>query len=71
MVSEKEKNAGRPGENDRASGPGAASRDYIRFSQNPGGALREGWQVRDDIAEPEKLRSITFLDFISPEADGK
>ena len=46
-------------------------RENYRLPRNPGGALREGWQIRDDIAEPEKLRSITFLDFIAPEADGK
>ena len=39
--------------------------------QKPGGALREGWQIRDSITRLEKLRGITFLDFISPEADGK
>ena len=39
--------------------------------KKPCGVLREGWHIKDDIDEIEKLSSVTFLDFISPEADGK
>ncbi len=39
--------------------------------KRPGGALREGWQVTDDVQEIEKLRGITFLNRISPEAEKK
>ena len=56
MISEKERNQ---------------AMESLMPEQKTCGALREGWSIADDITEAEKLRSITFLDDISPQADGK
>ena len=37
----------------------------------PGGTLREGWKVTDDVKTIGQLRSITFMDSISQKAAGK
>ena len=41
------------------------------LGSKPGGTMRNGWRVKDDVEAIEKLRSIVFVDFISLEAAEK
>ena len=67
-VKEKEKE---PRKADEGKGDEPERTETSTPAAKPGGTLREGWKVTDDVKTIGQLRSITFMDSISQEAAGK